>query len=379
MPDVTPDSAETRRLLERVTTGTHDLADAPMVTDVAAFLSDDVFRQEVDRFFLGSPQVVGFAGQVRAPGSFLATEVVGRPLVVTRDADGVLRAFVNACAHRGARVVEDSGTGARLTCRFHGWTYSLDGQLAGRRQNDAFPAADRCGLTPLAVSDRSGLLVVAPTPEVGQDAVDGHLAGIEAQFAGFGFDHMVELEERRFDVEANWKLIAAVSGESYHFATLHRDTVARWLHDNAVFDDFGRHGRWAFALHGIERLADVPQEEWPAHPPGAISHVLFPGTVVITNGDSAQMIRTEPGTGPDATPSRSHVRYLGVCRDTADRDAELASYRFGGTAFETEDLPVVIETQRGLSARGGSIVVGRNEPMVQLMHRVWRDGVDDER
>ena len=361
--------ALTARLLDRVRTGTTDLAPEPSTEDVAEFLSPARWQREREAFFLATPQVVGFAGQVREPGSYLVTDVVDVPIVVCRDGSGELRAFVNACAHRGARVVSESGTGARLTCRFHGWTYALDGALAGRRAADAFPTADACGLTPLAVSDRSGLLVVAPSPATDRTTVDGHLATIEDELAEAGFDRMDTLAERRFEVDADWKLVTAVSGESYHFVTLHRDTVARWLHDNAVFDEFAPHCRWAFALHGIERLADLPTEEWPDHLPGAISHVLFPGTVVITNGDSAQMIRAEPGD----RPGTSRVRYLGVCRDTADRAAELGAYEFGGNAFETEDLPAVVETQRGLAARGGAIVVGRNEPAVAFMHRMWSE------
>lgn len=368
--DRTTAVALTSRLLERVTTNTHDLADAPLRERVADFLSPERHELEVERFFLDTPQVVGFAGQVAEPNSFLSTEVLDLPILITRDREGTLRAFLNACAHRGARVAEGEGTAQRLTCRFHGWTFGLDGALAGRRLPDCFEPADAsCGLTALPVSDRSGLLVVGVRPDMAPDVVHEHLAEIEDQFVGFGFDRMTTLAERRFDVAANWKLVTGVSCESYHFVTLHRDSVAQWLCDNAILDEFGPHLRWAFAMKGIERLADVDPADWPDQVPGAVSHVLFPGTVVITNGNSAQMIRTEPAGGP----GRSHVRYLGVHGDPATRDAAMGSYAFGGDAFEQEDLVAVVESHKGLAAGRDEFSVGRNEAALVAMHLRWRD------
>ena len=131
------------RLVERAAEGSLDLAATPMAEDVADFLDPDRFERERRQFFVDTPQIVGFAGEVRAPGSSLAAECVGVPVVVTRTVDGELRAFVNACAHRGAQVATGHATGQRLTCGFHGWTYDLDGRLVGRRADDCFePAGD---------------------------------------------------------------------------------------------------------------------------------------------------------------------------------------------------------------------------------------------
>ena len=358
------------RLIERVETNSGDDAPEPLEEDVEDFLAPDRLWREREQFFVRAPQVIGFAGQVREPGRYLTKDVAGVPVLVTRDHDGELRAFVNACAHRGAQVAADEGHAARLTCRFHGWTYALDGSLAGRRRDDAFaPAHDGCRLRSLPVSDRSGLIVVGPHPEIPQDRVDGHLASIEAELCGFGFEDMETLAIRRFTVEANWKVVSGLSCESYHFATLHRDSVARWLRANYVMDEFGDHCRWAFPLVGIERLRDQPPETWPESVPGAVSHVLFPGTVVITNGRSAQLIRSEPGPAAGTTV----VEYAGVCHRDEDREAALGAYHFGGDAFEHEDLVAAVEASRGLAAGRDRIEIGRNEPVLQFFHRRWRE------
>lgn len=363
-----------RRLIARVESDSTDEADGVLTESAEEFLCPARFARERRQFFFDTPQVIGFAGEVKRPNSYLTAEVMGVPLLVTRDRDGVLHASINACAHRGAQVAHGNGQRARLTCRFHGWTYALDGTLAGRPRDRCF-AADRSplALKSLPVSDRSGLIVVGIDPDMPQSVVDAHLAEIEPQFSGFAFGEMHSLETRRFEVNANWKLVAALSYESYHFATLHRDSVALALEDNAIADFFGRHSRWAFPLKGIDQLRGMDESQWPGAVPGAVSHVLFPGTVVITNPEDAQILRTEPG----ASVGQSVVYYTGVFRQEEHVDAARAAYDFGGKAFLTEDLPAAVECQKGLAASRQRIRIGTNEPVVQFWHRKWREMLAD--
>jgi phenylpropionate dioxygenase-like ring-hydroxylating dioxygenase large terminal subunit len=360
-----------QRLITRIDSNTTDEAPEMMTESVGDFLCPERFAREKEQFFLNSPQVIGFAGEVKEPGSYITAEALGIPVAVTRDSDGNLHAFVNACAHRGAKVAHGYGNKQRLTCKFHGWTYSLDGSFYGRPQDQCFDKDEKkCGLKKLPVSDRSGLIVIGLNPDMPQALIDNHLIDIQDQFSGFGFHEMHTLETRRFEVKANWKIIAALSYESYHFATLHRDTVAQWLRPNAVYDTFNnKHSRWAFAMRGTEKLKDKDPAQWPDAVPGAVSHALFPGTVVITNPEDAQIIRTEPGNSVDTAV----VYYSGVCRHKEKMEASRTAYDFGGQAFEHEDLPAAIECQQGLSAGREMLFIGRNEPVVQFWHRLWRD------
>jgi phenylpropionate dioxygenase-like ring-hydroxylating dioxygenase large terminal subunit len=359
-----------KRLIERVETNTGDDATNATFEKADVFLCPERFAKEKQQFFFETPQVIGFAGEIQEPGSYIATEVMGIPVLVTRDTRGELRAFINACAHKGARVAYGRGTRSRLTCKFHGWTYALDGCLMARPQENCF-ASDKQpkGLQTLPVSERSGLIVIGLNPDMPQSLVDNHLQDIEDQLEGFNFKQMHYVETRRFEVKANWKLIAGLSYESYHFATLHRDSVAALLKANYITDFFGKHSRWSFPITGIEKLTGKPESEWPRFVPGAVSHALFPGTVVITGPEDAQIIRTEPG----ATPDTSTVFYSGVCRNKARLQESLASYDFGGKAFEHEDLPAAMECQQGLNAGKKDFLIGSNEPVVQFWHKQWRD------
>jgi len=358
-----------QRLVDRMHTGTADEVAGMRTEDVDDFLSPRRAERERRQFFLETPQIVGFAGELREPGSYLTAEAMGVPVVVTRDAAGKLHAMVNACAHRGARVASGSGRRTTLSCRFHGWSYALDGSLRGRPRDECFSvAAGDCSLTRLPVSDASGLVVVGLSPDVPQSAVDSHVAEIGHELSGLGLDRAETLHSRRFDVNANWKLVSALSYESYHFATLHRDTVATMFAPSAVYDLFGRHSRWSFALKGTERLKDQERSRWPEALPGVLSYQLFPGTVVIVTWEIGQLIRTEPGPTPDT----SVVHYHGVVLDAARREELRANYELGLKAFETEDLPAAVECHQGLRAGRREFFVGGNEPVLQFWCEQWR-------
>ena len=361
-----------KRMLARLADNSSDQTDAVMLESAAVFLDRGRWERERQQFFLDTPQAIGFAGEVAAPNSYLTTEVIGIPILVARAEDGILRAFINACTHRGAQVARGCGTARRLTCGFHGWSYSLNGQLAGRPREQAFdPATSANNLMALPVSDRSGLIVVGLQPDMSQQVVDDALLEIGPALQGFGFETVHSMETRRYEVNANWKLVTGLSHESYHFNTLHRDSLGPVMTDNAICDTFGCHSRWGFAFKGIENLAEQDVSTWPERFPGAINHTIFPGTVVVVNPTDAQMIRTEPG----AHPGHSVVYFTGVCSDLANMASSRAAYDFGGNIFATEDLPAAEQCHRGIAAGLPRIEIGRNEPVVQYWHRLWSENL----
>jgi phenylpropionate dioxygenase-like ring-hydroxylating dioxygenase large terminal subunit len=193
------------------------------------------------------------------------------------------------------------------------------------------------------------------------------LADIEPAMTGFDLEQAVPVGSYRYEAKANWKLVAGLSHEAYHFATVHRDSLASLMYDKAVVDTFGRHTRWAFAFRGAEKLADQDTELWPGQFPGAMNHTLFPGTVIVVNNDDAEMIRVEPGS----SPGESVIYYSGVSRRPDNLEACREAFEFGGKLFTEEDLPAAEASQRGLAAGLQSVIVGRNEPVVQFWHELW--------
>src|SRR5690606_31789231 len=119
------------------------------------------------------------------PGSFRTFDDAGVPLLLTRGKDGKVRAFLNVCLHRGARVVRDeSGQVSRFTCRFHSWTYDPTGKAIGIPGEDGFcrEIDGNKRLVPCPAEERYGLVFVRASPNSKMD-LDAHLAGIGRDLA----------------------------------------------------------------------------------------------------------------------------------------------------------------------------------------------------
>jgi phenylpropionate dioxygenase-like ring-hydroxylating dioxygenase large terminal subunit len=370
--DRTTSTELNRRLLQNLGGKTTDRCADEATVPATVFTCPELLTRERQALFLDTPQPVAFSGELPEPNSYLALTVLDTPVLLARDVQGALRAFINACAHRGAPVARGQGQARSLVCPFHGWAYRFDGALHGRPEDDSFTTApDGCSLAPLPVSERYGVVVVALDRAMPQRAVDDALHDIGEQLAGFGFDDYRPLQRRHFDVGANWKLVNDLSLESYHFRTLHRNSVAQVLLDNAVVDTFGRHSRWAFPLQSIGELAGKPEEDWPDSLQGSLTFTLYPGVMFLVNALGAQMIRAEPGK----QPGESAVTYAGVHAPGCDPGAARKAYAFGGDVFATEDLPMAEACQQGLAAGVRDLLIGRNEPLLQFWHQLWHESV----
>ena len=358
-----------RRLLENVCNNNTDQTESEAWVAVTDITCPATLALERQSLFINTPQPVAFSGEIPGPGSYLALQVLGVPVLLTRDEAGTLRAFINACSHRGARLAIGAGQARSLVCPFHGWAYAIDGTLRGRPDDACFDTPrEACSLTALAVSEKYGIVVVAMSVDVTQYTVDNALVEIGMHLEGFGFEHYRTLERRLFDVAANWKLVSDLSLESYHFKTLHRDSVAQILAPNAVVDTFGRHSLWAFPFKTITTLAELDENSWPDSVQGSMTFTLYPGVMFVVNALGAQMIRAEPGE----RPGESRVTLVGVSRNNCDVEQARKAYEFGSDVFAREDLPIAEECQRGLTATGRDLLLGKNEPLLHFWHRLWR-------
>ena len=109
------------------------------------YTDDQILQRERALIFARSWQYAGRAAQVAEPGSFLATDAGGIPILVVRGDDGELRAFLNVCRHRGAVLTEGCGTRSTIQCRYHAWTYDLDGSLRTAPRSEREPGFDKTG------------------------------------------------------------------------------------------------------------------------------------------------------------------------------------------------------------------------------------------
>ncbi len=186
-------------------------------TDAAMYLL------ESRKIFQSSWIAVGRVDQVAEPGTYFTCELAGEPLLVVRDQAGTLRAFFNLCRHRAARVAtNEQGRCGHFRCRYHGWTYDLDGRLLGTPEFggvEDFKKEDQ-GLAPLAVDTWGPLVFIhAGTPHQSLQAFLGELAH---QHAALGLPRLHFASRREYKLACNWKVfVDNYLDGGYHINTIH--------------------------------------------------------------------------------------------------------------------------------------------------------------
>ena len=182
-----------------------------------------VLSAERDHVLTAGWTYVGPASAVAERGSWWATTVLDRPVLVTRDEQGTLRALVNVCRHRGALVATGRGCGPHVMCGYHGWTYRLDGSV---ESSAGTPVPDGTQLPALAVEAWGPLLFVhlghplRAVAEVLQpfDEIVRDVARVELET----FTLHRHVEHR---IAANWKAVIDNFIECYHCGLVHRTTL----------------------------------------------------------------------------------------------------------------------------------------------------------
>ncbi len=287
------------------------------------------------------PQAVAPASVLAQPRSWWSGDVLGVPLLLTRDSSGTLHAFLNVCRHRGARVVE-AGEGCgrdRFSCPYHAWTYAADGALAAVPRRAGFPDLETStsGLRRLAVAQRAGLVWVIPHADCAGDDIDARLGKFAGELESMGFDDHVSHAPRTLDLRCNWKLIPEGAFEAYHVKILHRATIATMFADNAqVVDEDGLNRRVFFIKENLRDLREGAEVR--PRDVGNLVYYFFPNTLFLVHPDHTQVTRLDPlavdGTrlvdfalipeAPSSDRARVHwERNVKLYRDTLGEDYAL--------------------------------------------------------
>ena len=240
-----------------------------------SYTDPEIFQQEQAKIFETHWFAVARADEIEGPGSYRTVDVGRENVVLVRGRDKTLRAFLNVCRHRGARVcMEESGTGLRrLRCGYHAWTYSLDGALVGAPNLAQMEDVDRSqyGLIPVHLREWLGYawVCIADVPPSFEDTVIGAVAGRLGSpevIDDWGIDKLTVGRRITYDVQANWKLIIENFMECYHCATIHPELteVLPEFADGYAAQYFVGHGAefgenvQGFTVDGSEGLDHIP-------------------------------------------------------------------------------------------------------------------------
>ena len=320
------------------------------------YTDPEILRREQERIFRPAWQYVGHTGQLAVPG-YLATTVGRTPVVVTRDRDGVLRAFVNVCRHRGFTVADGEGSRETLQCPYHAWTYELDGRLrkAPRSEEEPDFPQDELGLVPVAV-DTWGPFLFANAGPSAEPLADA-LGSLPAQVAELGLDvdSLVHHSRWEAEVEANWKIVSENFLECYHCQVAH-PAFSELIDVSPEAYVLSTDGRLS-TQHGPLRTM-TPQDELPR----AQFHFLW------------------PSLGINIFPGRPNLSIGPIVPLTPERTYRFLDYFFGPgvepgwidelIAFDNqvgqEDLALVEGVQRGVvsGAVGHGVLMSRSEQLI---------------
>jgi phenylpropionate dioxygenase-like ring-hydroxylating dioxygenase large terminal subunit len=339
----------------------------------SAYTDPDRFELERKLLFRPGPLFFGMSADLAEAGSYRAMRVDGLPLVVVRQADGSLRAFVNACRHRGAPLVEPDSTGQGLQafhCPYHAWTYELNGDLRARPFSaGAFDdVATRCDLLGRPVAERYGLIFVRPEGDELID-VDEALGGAQDDLGAFALDGYAHVESRTNEWNFNWKLFFDTFSESYHIRTLHRNTLApRFNSDCVIFEPFGRN------LLSVGLRADVheefakPEEDWSLLPYGTIQYFLVPNGLVVHQLDHVEVWVVEP-LSVNRTRTTTSVYAPAPPASEKARNYFVKNLDMLLNVTGMEDFALMEQIQESLDAGAlAELVYGANEPPLIHFH-----------
>lgn len=369
------------RLRKDVRAGTPQMGEGCRSVPAAHYYSQQRCDQEMATVFRHYPVVVAHRDELAAPGDTLRHDTLGLPLLLTRDTEGQLHCFLNACRHRSMRLQEQpAACGKRsLVCPYHGWTYQLNGNLKHVPHEDTFPGLDRQahGLVELPCAERHGLIWVLPTPGADMN-LEEYLGPISQDFGWLGLDDAVLYKRTDTPHAANWKLIIDAFLEAYHVRVLHRNSIYPFFEDSMAANDVVTpHMRSAVARRGLGECEQLPEDPDTLRNLVSYTHFIFPNTIVIFHPDYASVLTFFPD-GP-AHLHWTHQMLIPADQHTAEREPHWQKTQglIEQTVFEREDLFAAEGMQEGLrSGANETLTLGRLEYMIGYFHDRIQDAID---
>lgn len=204
------------------------LGKGPLPANV--FISEEQFQLERERIFGKVWLNVGRVERIPNPGDYFVQDIAvcQTSVIVVRGKDGNIHAFHNMCSHRGNKVVWDKqGSCQMFTCKFHSWSYALDGRLRYVPDEESFfdLKKDELSLTPVAVDVWEGFIFINVDPNP-QETLQDYLGELGVGLHGYPFNEFSATSASwTTEVKANWKVVKDAFQEIYHVPFLHRRSI----------------------------------------------------------------------------------------------------------------------------------------------------------
>jgi phenylpropionate dioxygenase-like ring-hydroxylating dioxygenase large terminal subunit len=337
--------------------------EAPRALPSWTYRNPELNEIEYDLVFRPSWQFVCHVNQVKNVGDFVTFDMLRDSILVVRGKDNELRAFMNVCRHRGAKLLDGAGhCKARMTCPYHGWSYNLRGELAGMPSEKTFPGADKkqLGLKAIDLEVIVGLVFVRVVP--GGPSLKEMWADCIHLLEPYKLEEMVPLEEPWIDTWAcNWKVGVDNNLENYHIPVGHPgyDRMLNNDIDEGFLNKYGVAGSRSvlrdklssnWSERRYQQMAPGVNETLPEDVRTSWSFFTMPPNIGIdVYGDSMDVFQFLPLTAESCT-----VRYPIFVRPDTSREMKVLRYLNAriNRQVSAEDKTLSERVQIGLNSHG---------------------------
>jgi Rieske 2Fe-2S family protein len=325
------------------------------------YTDPELLEAEQELIFERTWQLVGHISSLPRPASYLTGRAGNQPVLVVRDENEQLRAFKNVCRHRGSRLLSGSGQCKQaIRCRYHGWTYKLDGSLIGIPEGMSFaerPDKSKFGLMPARVEEMCGLIFV----NLDRDATPlAELVGdLPQRLAPYRIETLEPFAPGTGTQPANWKVVADNYMEGYHIPIAHPGLMRMLdykhydveVHDHYVWFDARLRQKpssnrlerlYANLVRPMPGLGDADRDVWRYA-------FIYPNTTIDLYPDQVNTWQMLPDGVARTSDTFGSFRPAGA--DPRTRLVQWANQRLNTLVLD-EDIDLVDNVQQGLVTRG---------------------------
>jgi phenylpropionate dioxygenase-like ring-hydroxylating dioxygenase large terminal subunit len=329
----------------------------------AAYTSEDLYRLEIEKLFRPGWVAIARTDQVSQPGDYFCVDLVGEPLVVTRDRDGELYVLSRVCLHRWMEVATGSGNAAALQCPYHLWTYSLSGHLVGAPEMQGVEAFDKsgCRLPEVRFEVWKGFIFVNLDGQA--DPLAPTLTPLNDQLNTFGTEDHIVVDSVDWGVcPWDWKIMIENFMECYHHAGSHRKTLEDRFPARLTWTDTSN--EFYSIMHTVPADDALPEDDEMMVESGRLVHI-YPLTILSVRPSGGGILRVLP-LGPGRIRLITDMLVPRDAVDEPDFAEKLAKRRERFKTINLEDVETCSRVQKGATA--GLADVGR---LSRLEQPLW--------
>ena len=362
------------RLIDHVANGTTDWAEGTMEVASTDYTNADQWQREMDTIFKSLPILVGVTQEIPNPGDFRTLEILGIPLLISRQKDGSAKVLMNVCTHRGMTLTsEPCGNQKLFSCPYHGWSFKADGSL--RAIADAPKFGEVCegarDLVQFPCHEEGGLIFAVLNADSDVD-IRAYLGAMMDDVAKKGMDQWTYVGHRIIH-GPNWKVAYDGYLEGYHFKAAHPETIEPRTFTNVMeYDAHGPHQLVGFAAKNVLDLERVDRDELWQHETKGYDFIrlFFPNVSIFIAPEITQVAQMIPGPGHMENTTILHFLHPDPPQNEEDVAGRIEMADWLRNVVQDEDYNVGLRVQQGLeTGLMKSVLFGRNERGNQYFHR----------